>query len=142
MIALLEFTSNSDVSLYFWTTILIVAILAVAIPLTIYEQKLVKARWKIVSAFVQRHEGQIRIRPLHLKESQDILIPIFSGFLIHGHFTYICLDPLQDRPAALAFITELRSVCLANNSWHFDFFTNRVYMWHYYGKAIRAFAGS
>jgi len=139
MIALFDFTGPGNTGLYIWTGILIAVIMAIAIPLTIYEQKIVKSRWKTVSEFIEKNANDIKLRPFDRKATKGILLPVFSGFLIHGHFTYICLDPDQDRQPALRFIEELKTVCLQNNSWHFDFFTNHLYLWWYYGKAMRAF---
>jgi len=139
MFALFDMSWNGDAGLYIWTGILIVVILGIAFPVTIYEQKIVKRRWKAVSDFVEQHQGQIVFRPHHLKQQGDILVPIFSGFLIHGHFAYICLDPTQDRQKALSFIQTLQEFCLAHNSWHFDYFTSRFYGWLYYKRARRAF---
>ena len=139
MTALINMSWNSDYGLYLGTGILIAAILAIAFPLTIYQQRIVKSRWKAVTDFVEQHQEQIVFRPHHLKQQGDILVPIFSGFLIHGHFTYLCLDPMQDRQKALSFIQKLQEHCLAHNSWHFDYFTSRLYAWLYYKKARRAF---
>jgi hypothetical protein len=139
MLALFDFLSSGDTSLYVCTAILIAVILGIAIPITIYEQRIVKRRWQTVSDFVEQHKEQIVFRPLELKQANDVLLPVFSGFLIHGHFSYICLDPAQDRAKVLPFMQKLREVCAANNSWHFDYFTSRFYAWLYYKRAIRAF---
>src|SRR5207249_1193800 len=111
MTALLELSWKGDTGLYVWTGILIVIIMGIAIPLTMYEQRVVKSRWKTVSQFVQEHMEQVKFRTLEQKEGRDILLPIFSGFLIHGNFTYICLDPEQNKQQALSFIEGLRAVC-------------------------------
>src|ERR1041385_740766 len=96
MLALFDFLSSGDTSLYVCTAILIAVILGIAIPITIYEQRIVKRRWRTVSDFVEQHKEQIVFRPLELKQANDVLLPVFSGFLIHGHFSYICLDPAQE----------------------------------------------
>ena len=142
MIGLFDLSSNGGAGLYIWTGILIAVILGVAIAVTIYEQKIVKKRWKLVGDFVEQHQRQVVFRPHVQRQNGDILLPVFSGFLIHGNFAYICLDPNQDKQKALSFIQQLREVCLANNAWHFDYFTSRFYAWHYYRKAIRAFGGA
>ena len=109
MSALIDLTWNSDFGLYLWTGILIVVILGVAFPLTIYQQKIVKRRWQAVTEFLEHHQGQIPFRPHHMKQQDDVLVPVFSGFLIHGHFTYICLDPAQDRATALSSLHDCAS---------------------------------
>ena len=106
-----------------------------------YEQKIVKRRWQAVCEFLKKHQGEVDFRPHDKKRDGDILVPVFSGFLIHGHFAYICLDPAQDRQKALSFVRALREFCLAHNSWHFDYFTSRFYAWNYYNKARRALGG-
>jgi len=138
MLATIDLSWNGEYGLYIWTGILIAVILGIAFPLTIYEQKIVKKRWQEVCEFLQKSQGQVAFRPHHQKRDGDILVPVFSGFLIHGHFAYICLDPAQDRQTALSFVRGLREFCLAHNSWHFDYFTSRFYAWHYYNKARRA----
>jgi hypothetical protein len=140
--ALIDLSWNGEYGLYLWTGILIAIILGIAFPLTLYEQRVVKRRWQAVSEFLDKHQREVNFRPHHLKRDGDILVPVFSGFLIHGHFAYICLDAAQDRQKALSFIRNLREFCLAHNSWHFDYFTSRFYAWHYYNKARRAFGGA
>jgi len=139
MSALIDLSWNSEYGLYIWTGVLIAVILGIAFPVTIYEQKVVKRRWQAVTAFLEQHQGQVAFRPHQMKQQGDVLVPVFSGFLIHGHFGYICLDPAQDRQAALSFIKTLREFCLAQNSWHFDYLTSRFYAWLYYKRARRAF---
>jgi hypothetical protein len=139
MIHALQLSAHGDAGLYLWTGIIIAVIMAIAIPLTIHEQKVVKRRWQSVSEYIEKYKAELRIRPLPLKQSGDVVVPAFSGFLIHGNFTYICLDPAQGREKLLSFIDGLKAICTSNNSWHFDFFTNRFYMWLYCRKAVRAF---
>jgi hypothetical protein len=138
MFVAIDLSWNSEYGLYVWTGILIAVILGIAFPLTIYEQKIVKRRWQAVCEFLKKHQGEVDFRPHDQKRDGDILVPVFSGFLIHGHFAYICLDPAQDRQKALSFVRALREFCLAHNSWHFDYFTSRFYAWNYYNKARRA----
>ena len=138
MIATIDLSWNGEYGLYIWTGFLIAVILGVAFPLTIYEQKIVKRRWQAVCEFLEQHQREVSFRTHREKRDGDILVPVFSGFLIHGHFAYICLDPAQDRQKALSFVRGLRKFCLAQNSWHFDYFTSRFYAWHYYNKARRA----
>lgn len=140
--ALIDLSWNSDYGLYIWTGILIAVVIAIAFPLTIYEQKLVKKRWQAVTEFLERYQGQVIFRPHHMKQPGDVIVPVFSGFLLHGHFTYICLDPAQDSQATLSFINQLQKFCLDHNSWHFDYFTGRFYAWLYYRKARRTFSGA
>ena len=139
MSALIDLSWNSDYGLYLWTGILVVVIMAIAFPLTYYQQRVVKQRWKAVCDFLVQHQEQGVFRHHQLQQQGDILVPVFSGFLIQGHFAYICLDPAQDRQVTLSFIKQVREICLANNSWHFDFFTNRFYAWLYWRRARRAF---
>jgi hypothetical protein len=48
MFATIDLSWNGEYGLYLWTGILIIVILGIAFPLTIYEQKVVKRRWQAV----------------------------------------------------------------------------------------------
>jgi hypothetical protein len=136
----LQFSLRGDAVSYLWTGIIVLFILAIAFPLAMNEEKVVKRRWQRVSDYIEKHRQDLRIRPLLFRRDGDIVLPAFSGFLIHGNFDYVCLDSAQARDKVLAFVDGLKRVCLTNNSWHFDFFAGRFYTWLYHRKAARLLA--
>ncbi len=138
MTVAMQLSLYGDAGLYVWTGITIAIVMGIAIPLTIHEQKVVKRRWQSVREYIERHKEELGIRSLDHKQTGDIVLPAFSGYLIHGNFAYICLDGAQPRERLLSFMDGLRAVCSVNNSLHFDFCTGRFYTWLYHKKARRA----
>jgi hypothetical protein len=133
------FSWKRDPQSYLLAVVVSVALMAIVFPLRFYGEKFVKIRWQAVGDFIRQHEGQIAFCAHTVKRNGDIVVPVFCGFLFDGGSAYVLLEPKQDRQKALMFIRGLQEVCLANNSWHFDCFKNRLSAWLHYRRAKRAF---
>src|SRR5262245_9479485 len=118
-----------DAGLSVWAVGLSVVLLGIVAPMMFYGRKVTQARRKTLSDFIDQHEGQIACCSHAGKREGDVVVPVFCGFLFGGHRSYVLLERAQDGRKALLFIQRLRALCLTNNSWHFDFFTGRVYGW-------------
>jgi hypothetical protein len=140
VLILLWASRTFDPGQYLFSLILSAVLVGVAFPLKFYGLKLTKTRRRTVSDFIDEQEGRIAFCSHSEKRKGDIVVPVFCGFLFDGHNSYVLLEPAQDRSKALEFIQKLRELCLANNSWHLDFFINRLYASLHHRKARRAFA--